>query len=120
MAEHFGKRLRRLRGNRSQREVAAELEIPTTTLSSLEQQDTIPRGAMLQRLCDYFDVSVDYFFPSEQKATSNARQWLQDLRRMQFDVSPTIATHSAVAFDDKIKSDFAKHLRAKIGHTSKD
>lgn len=114
MTEHFGKRLRRLRGERSQREIAAELGIPTTTLSSLEQQESIPRGAMLQRLCDHFGVPVDYFFPSEPKATPTARQWLKELRELQFDVRPTIATHSAMDFDENVKAEFAKHLRTKI------
>jgi len=45
--ENFGERLRRLRGDRSQKEVATKLGLPVTTLSSLENQDTIPRGEVL-------------------------------------------------------------------------
>ena len=117
MTEQFGKRLRRLRGERPQREIAAELGIPTTTLSSLEQQESIPRGAMLQKLCDHFGVSVDYFFPSERKATPTARQWLKELRQLHFDVAPTIATHATADFGEEVKVEFAKHLRSKIVST---
>jgi transcriptional regulator with XRE-family HTH domain len=107
MTEHFGKRLRRLRGERSQREVAAALGIPTTTLSSLEQQETVPRGPVLQRLCGYFGVSLDYFFPPAKKAISPAREWLREQRSRSFSVAPTIATYSIseISLEEKERLD---------------
>ena len=55
---HFGERLRLLRGRRSQKRVAEELQIPPTTLSTLENQENLPRGEMLQKLTNYFGVQV--------------------------------------------------------------
>jgi putative transcriptional regulator len=117
MTEHFGKRLRRLRGERSQREVASDLGIPTTTLSSLEQQETVPRGPMLRRLIEHFGVSLDYFFPTESKASRPAREMLRELRGRNFNVAPTIATHSSMDFEEKDKEQFANLLKAKIAQT---
>jgi len=117
VSEHFGKRLRRLRGQRPQREIADALKIPTTTLSSLEQQETVPRGLMLQRLADYFGVSVDYFYPPEKKTTQSAREWLRHLRQVSFDAAPTIATHSDIDFDDATKERFAVQVRKELAKT---
>ena len=115
MTEHFGKRLRRLRGERSQREVAAELGFPTTTLSSLEQQETVPRGPMLQQLCDHFGVSPEYFFPAVKKATASAREWLREQRSRSFDVAPTIATHSVSEVSQSDKEKLDDLIGARIG-----
>ena len=114
MTQHFGRRLRRLRGERSQKEVAQALGIPTTTLSSLEQQETVPRGPMLQRLVDYFCVSRDYFYPSDTRATVGAREWLRQLRQASFQGRPTIATHSDFDFDDETKERFAENVRHRL------
>jgi transcriptional regulator with XRE-family HTH domain len=107
MTEHFGERLRRLRGEKSQREVATALEIPTTTLSSLEQQQTVPRGPMLQRLSGYFGVDPDYFFPAGKKESSAAREWLRAQRSRSFNVVPTVATYSIweISQDEKERLD---------------
>jgi transcriptional regulator with XRE-family HTH domain len=114
LIQHFGRRLRRLRGERSQKEVAEGLGIPTTTLSSLEQQETVPRGPVLQRLSDYFGVARDYFYPPHRRTTSGAREWLRELRQTSFDVDPTIATHSDVHFDEKTKERFAENVRRRL------
>jgi transcriptional regulator with XRE-family HTH domain len=107
MSEHFGKSLRRLRGERSQREIAAALGVPTTTLSSLEQQETVPRGPVLRQFCNYFGVEPDYFFPAGKKETSPARDWLRELRSRSFSVAPTIATYSIseIGAEEKEKLD---------------
>ncbi len=76
---NFGEILRRLRNNRSQREVASELKMPVTTLSTLENQGSVPRGSVLKKLADYYGVSVAYFYvasPSEMKPSGAARAWL--------------------------------------------
>lgn len=114
MTHHFGRRLRRLRGERSQKEVAEALEIPTTTLSSLEQQETVPRGPMLQRLADHFGVSRDYFYPPDPRATMGAREWLRQLRDASFHGRPTIATHADIDFDDDTKARFAENVRHRL------
>jgi len=114
MTQHFGRRLRRLRGERSQKEVAEALGIPTTTLSSLEQQECVPRGPMLQRLADHFGVSRDYFYPPDARATVGAREWLRQLRRTSFQGAPTIATHADVDFDEETKARFAENVRHRL------
>src|SRR5262249_55588397 len=111
MTQHFGRRLRRLRGDRSQKEVAEALGIPTTTLSSLEQQETVPRGPMLQRLANHFGVSRDYFYPRDSRATVGAREWLRQLRQTSFHSAPTIATHADIDFDEETKKRFAENVR---------
>ena len=71
----FGQLLRRLRGGRSQREIAVELQMPVTTLSTLENQEAVPRGLVLKKLAGYFGVSVSYFYSSsasEMRATGAA------------------------------------------------
>ena len=114
MTQHFGRRLRRLRGERSQKELAEALGIPTTTLSSLEQQETVPRGPMLQRLADYFGVSRDYFYPPDTRTTMGAREWLRQLRHTSFSGRPTIATHADIDFDDEAKARFAENVRQRL------
>jgi transcriptional regulator with XRE-family HTH domain len=114
MTGHFGRRLRRLRYERSQKEVAEALGIPTTTLSSLEQQETVPRGLMLQRLADYFGVPREYFYPPDRRVTAGARQWLRQLRHTPFDAAPTIATHADVDFDQATKERFAENVRQRL------
>jgi transcriptional regulator with XRE-family HTH domain len=114
MTQHFGRRLRRLRGERSQKEMAEALEIPTTTLSSLEQQETVPRGPMLQRLADHFGVPPEYFYPPGRRATTGAREWLRQLRHTTFEAAPTIATHADVQFDEDTKKRFAENVRHRL------
>ena len=114
MTQHFGRRLRRLRGERSQKEVAEALGIPTTTLSSLEQQETVPRGPMLQRLADHFGVSRDYFYPPDTRTTVGAREWLRQLRQTSFNGRQTIATHADIDFDEEVKARFAENVRQRL------
>lgn len=114
MTQHFGRRLRRLRGERSQKELAEALGIPTTTLSSLEQQEAVPRGPMLQRLADHFGVAPDYFYPSAVLPTVGAREWLRQLRHASFDCAPTIATHADVDFTEEAKARFAENVRNRL------
>lgn len=115
MTEHFGKRLRRLRGERSQKEVASGIGVPTTTYASLEQQETVPRGPVLQRVCDYFGVVPDYFFPSVKKGTSSAREWLREQRSRSFDVAPSIATYSLSQASSEEKEKLDNLIGTRVG-----
>lgn len=111
--EHFGHRLRRLRGSRSQRDVAAELRIPVTTLSSLENQETIPRGEVLQKLADCFKVPISYFYKTAQteiKASDAAHAWVRQLREPA-QGKDTVATQSNIELDDKVKEKIAERMR---------
>jgi transcriptional regulator with XRE-family HTH domain len=118
--ENFGHRLRRLRGNRSQKEVAEALKMPPTTLSSLEAQESIPRGEMLQKLSDFFRVPVTYFYAESHpslKPTDAARQYLKQLREPTR-VADTVATQSNTLLDDNARRRIFDLIRRKSGQIS--
>jgi transcriptional regulator with XRE-family HTH domain len=115
----FGELLRRLRGNRSQREVATDLQMPVTTLSTLENQESIPRGPVLKKFADYYAVPLAYFYTSssaEIKPTSAASAWLHTLRQGA-DVpraKETIATYSSNDFSEDLKHKIADKIAKKL------
>lgn len=118
--ENFGQRLRRLRGNRSQKEIAEALKMPPTTLSSLEAQESIPRGEMLQKLSDFFRVPITYFYAESQpslEVTDVARQYLKQLREPAH-VANTIATQSNALLDDATRRRIFDLIRRKSGQIS--
>ena len=79
--EEFGEKLRRLRGETAQKAVAEALEMPQTTLSSLEKQGSIPRGDVLKKLANYFKVPVEYFYEEPERGKSEAAlAWLDQLK----------------------------------------
>jgi transcriptional regulator with XRE-family HTH domain len=111
----FGELLRRLRGERSQREIAAELGMPVTTLSTLENQDSVPRGPMLRKLCDYFSVPPSYFYPgapAPMRPSDAAREWLSQVRA-NATAKDTIATYAPPEFSDEMKRHLAERIRQK-------
>jgi transcriptional regulator with XRE-family HTH domain len=111
--ENFGQRLRRLRGERSQRDVATELEIPVTTLSTLENQDTIPRGEVLQKLAEYYKIPITYFYTTastEIKASDAAHAWVQQLREPAHG-KDTVATQSNIQLNEKDLEKIAERIR---------
>jgi transcriptional regulator with XRE-family HTH domain len=111
---NFGDRLRRLRGDRSQREVAGLLEMPVTTYSTLENQDNIPRGQVLKRLADFFAVPMSYFHstPSpELRSTDAARGWLEALRTSEYAEQKTVA-HADFDIPNAVRSKIAERIKA--------
>ena len=111
----FGELLRRLRGTRSQRDVAADLAMPVTTLSTLENQESVPRGPVLKRLADYYGVQLTYFYPptaSEMKPSDPAREWLRSLSHKSID-QEVIATYAPPDYPDAVKKQFAQKIRQK-------
>jgi transcriptional regulator with XRE-family HTH domain len=112
--EHFGERLRRLRGERSQKAIAEALAMPQTTLSSLEKQQSIPRGDVLKKLADFFGVPIAYFYTASNPTSSEAgKAWLEHLKSSTKG-RDTIATHSPIALDSQIKEKIAEKLREKL------
>ena len=112
----FGQLLRRLRGGRSQREVAAELQMPVTTLSTLENQQSVPRGTVLKKLAGHYGVSVSYFYSSsatEMKPTGAASAWLQTVRR-DSNVKETIATYAQPDYSEEIQDKIAEKIAEKV------
>lgn len=111
--EKFGDRLRLLRGQRSQRAIARELGMPVTTLSTLENQDAVPRGAVLRKLAEFYKVPLSYFYESssmELKSTDAARAWLHKLREYP-QGKDTIATQANFDLDEQTKQKIAEKLR---------
>jgi transcriptional regulator with XRE-family HTH domain len=111
----FGELLRRLRGSRSQRDVAAELGMPVTTLSTLENQDTPPRGSVLKKLADHFGVPISYFYSlptSEMRTSDTAKEWLLSLKQKQVQ-KDALATHAPPEYPEDVKRQFAEKIRQK-------
>lgn len=113
--EHFGDRLRRLRGERAQKTVAEALGMPQTTLSSLEKQPNIPRGDVLKKLADYYGVPITYFYTAPTLKSSEAgKAWLDQLKsNSNVKGRETIAAHSSVQLDSKLKERIAERLKQK-------
>lgn len=110
----FGERLRRLRGNRSQKEIAGLLEMPVTTYSTLENQEAIPRGQVLKRLSDLFAVPMSYFYapPSPGlRSTESARGWLEQLRTSTYAQQKTVA-HADISITDETRNTIAERMKA--------
>lgn len=109
----FGDLLRRLRGNRPQRDVALELNLPVTTLSTLENQKQVPRGAVLKQLCTYYGVPPAYFYaePSTQaRKTDAAMRWLQMVKDNSA-AKEAIAFYAPIDVSDALKNRIAERLR---------
>ena len=115
--ENFGERLRRLRGNRSQREVASEMGKPQTTLSTLENQRAVPRGKVLEELSTFYSVPVSYFL-AESGPTDKAREWLRSVRETDSKGKETVATHAESPVWESDKKALAKWIEKKLGKTS--
>jgi transcriptional regulator with XRE-family HTH domain len=107
--ENFGERLRRLRGNRSQRKIASEMGKPQTTLSTLENQSAAPRGKVLEELANFYGVPVSYFL-AESGPTDKAREWLRSVRQTNCRGKETVATHAESPVADTEKEVFAKWI----------
>lgn len=117
--EQFGEKLRRLRGATTQKTVAESLDMPQTTLSSLEKQRSIPRGDVLRKLADYFGVPVEYFYDEpERKSSEGALAWFKQLKA-EARGRETIATHSSVRLDPKTSEQIAKRMRERHEETSR-
>lgn len=112
---NFGELLRRLRGSRSLRAVAAELRMPLTTLWALENRKSVPRGPVLQRVVDYYGVPVSYFYPApnnSMKSSQPARQWLLAVRKGA-DVKETVARYDSPEIPEDVKTKVAEAIRKK-------
>jgi transcriptional regulator with XRE-family HTH domain len=111
--EKFGERLRKLRGERPQKEIAAHLGIPATTLSTLENQDSIPRGEVLRKLAECYKVPISYFYETvapKVRSSDAAHAWLQSLRQPAVG-KDVVATQSNAQLDDETLEKIAERMR---------
>ena len=63
--KQLGQKLRELRGNRKQGEVAKAVNISISTLSMYENGERVPRDEVKKRLADYFGITVGTLFFNE-------------------------------------------------------
>jgi transcriptional regulator with XRE-family HTH domain len=111
----FGELLRRLRGSRSQKQVAADLKMPVTTLSTLENQSSAPRASVLRKFADYYGVPLSYFYPptaTKMVPSDSALAWLQSVTQAPT-AKDSIAFHGPVEYPDEVKKQFAAKIQQK-------
>ena len=58
----FGEKLRKLRGERSQDEMAKELGITKSSLAMYERNERVPRDEVKLKIAHYFNKSVQELF----------------------------------------------------------
>ena len=58
----FGEKLRKLRGEKSQDEMAKELDITKSSLTMYERNERIPRDEVKVKIAKHFGVSVQELF----------------------------------------------------------
>ncbi|MGD6993952.1 helix-turn-helix domain-containing protein [Sutcliffiella horikoshii] len=63
----IGKRLKELRGKRSQEEVAEKIGISRARLSHYETGRSEPDSETLQNIADFYDVPIDYLITGEDR-----------------------------------------------------
>jgi len=119
--ENFGQRLRRIRGERPQIEVAAEMGLPQTTLSTLENQKSVPRGEVVRKLAEYYKVPIEYFYEEQQRTpltrSEAASAWLRSLPQLQ-GKKDSLATQSEYPVDAKTRKKIAEALRQRHEESS--
>lgn len=62
MATRVGNRLKKLRGNRTQTEVAKALGISVSAVSSYENGERIPRDPLKKKIAKFYDTDISIFF----------------------------------------------------------
>ena len=70
-----GKKLRDLRGERTQEEIARDLGITKSSYAMYERDERVPRDEIKVRISDYFGVSVQsLFFGNDEHNECSARK----------------------------------------------
>lgn len=59
----------RLQHKMSQEELAHKLQVAQTSVSNFESNKTIPDFLVMQKMCEVFEVSIEYFV--EENTTNN-------------------------------------------------
>jgi transcriptional regulator with XRE-family HTH domain len=88
--------------------------MPVTTYSTLENQESIPRGQVLKRLADLFTVPMSYFYDAPSpglRSTESARGWLQQLRTSTYAQQKTVA-HADISITDEARNTITEKMKA--------
>ncbi|KKX53275.1 helix-turn-helix domain-containing protein [Brevibacillus borstelensis] len=88
----FGKRLKQLRGKRTQDEVADGIGISRARLSHYENERHEPDGDMYKRFADYYKTTVDYIMGHTDDpspiVTEDDSEYAKDMLRRIRSLSP--------------------------------
>lgn len=58
----IGKKLKELRGDKTQIQICKDLGITTTSYSMYETDQRVPRDEIKKKIADYYKISVDKIF----------------------------------------------------------
>lgn len=107
----IGKRLKELRGSRTQQEIADLLNISRARYSHYENEIREPDNEMLQKLADIYNVSVDYILgkdsDDEKTADKSAKDEKDIAKRLQ-KFKEEIENSDGLAFSGEPLSEEAK------------
>lgn len=80
----FGKKLKSLRKNKgiSQTEFGNILGLATSTVSGYEKGNRMPDLNTLNKIADYFGVSVDYLLDRDTEINNTEKEFIVDLGRL--------------------------------------
>lgn len=72
IAKYVGKKINELRSERgiSQEKLAKDISVVPNTISRWENASNKPKLTELDRLANYFDVHISYFFPPSSETAS--------------------------------------------------
>lgn len=87
----LGDRLKRLRGKRTQSEVAKSLGITRARYSHYENGRNEPDTEMLQKLADYYQVTVDYLLNGDDndgKKETDLIDLLEEIKKRPYYIDP--------------------------------
>lgn len=62
MASRVGNRLRKLRGDKTQAEVAKDLNISPAAVSAYENGNRVPRDQLKKKIAKYYNADISIFF----------------------------------------------------------
>lgn len=82
----IGERLIKLRGNKTQKYVAEKLGISRARYSHYENNHVQPDYELLQKIADYYNVSVDYLLGrTDKEFNPNEKKFLSELSSIPID-----------------------------------
>lgn len=101
----YGKRLAKLRGNKTQAEVANAVGIAVSTLTMYELEQRVPRDSIKIALANYFGTTVQEIFFAEDCHEKGQKEalptlWWIVLNQSSFYCSQNILKRSPVVFDN--------------------
>ncbi len=83
----FGDKVKELRLSidKSQSEVARDLNISRSTVGMIEKGERMPSPDLIMKFANYFNVTIDYFFGRDYKTTENLLR-MQKLKKLKYEL----------------------------------